>query len=88
MNKTTLPNKKAFHSKSYLEEISDEDYVHPQKVFEELKSKSLVQYHDLSVQSYTLLLADVFENFRSKCIQIFELDLAHFLSAPGLACQA
>ena len=40
------------------------------------------------VQSYTLLLADVFENFRNKCIEIYELDPAHFLSAPGLAWQA
>ena len=39
-------------------------------------------------QSDTLLLADVFENFRNKCIEIYELDPAHFLSAPGLAWQA
>ena len=37
------------------------------------------------IQSDTLLLADVFENFRNKCIEIYELDPAHFLSAPGLA---
>ena len=40
------------------------------------------------VQSDTLLLADVFGNFRDKCIEIYELDPAHFLSAPGLAWQA
>ena len=40
------------------------------------------------VQCDTLLLADVFENFRNKCIEIYELDPAHFLSAPGLAWQA
>ena len=28
------------------------------------------------------------EDFRDKCIEICELDLAHFLSAPGLAWQA
>ena len=28
------------------------------------------------------------ENFRNKCIEIYELDPAHFLSAPGLAQQA
>ena len=36
----------------------------------------------------TLLLADMFENFRDKCIEIYGLDPAHFLSAPGLAWQA
>ena len=40
------------------------------------------------VESDTLLLADVFENFRNKCIEIYELDPAHFLSASGLAWQA
>ena len=39
-------------------------------------------------QSDILLLADVFENFRNKCIEIYELYVAHFLSAPGLAWQA
>ena len=40
------------------------------------------------VQCDTLLLADVFENFRNKCIEIYELSPAHSLSAPGLAWQA
>ena len=50
-----------------------------------LKLKNPGEYHDLYVQSDTLLLADVSENFRNKCIEIYELDPAHFLSAPGLA---
>ena len=40
------------------------------------------------MQSDTLLLADVFENFRNICIKVYELDPAHFLSFPGLAWQA
>ena len=40
------------------------------------------------VQSNTLLLSDAFENFRNKCIEIYKLDPAHFLSAPGLAWPA
>ena len=46
------------------------------------------EYHDLYVQCDTLLLADVFANFRDKCIKIYELDPAHFVSAPGLTWQA
>ena len=34
------------------------------------------------------LQIDVFENFINKCIEIYELDLLNFLSAPGLAWQA
>ena len=33
------------------------------------------------------MLADVFENFRDKSIEMYELDPAYFLSAPGLAWQ-
>ena len=39
-------------------------------------------------KSNTLLLADAFENFRDICLEIYEIDLAKFLSAPGLAWQA
>ena len=78
--------KKAFYSGLYLEDITDKDYTHAQKAFEEFNLKNL--YHDLYVQSDTLLLADVFENFKNKCIKIHELDPALFLSAPGLAWQA
>ena len=57
-------------------------------MFKELNLKNLGIYHDFYVQSYTLLLADVFENFRNKCIEIYELDPAHFVSATGLVWQA
>ena len=57
-------------------------------MFEEFKLKNLGNYHNLYVQGDTLLFADVFENFRNKCIEIYELDPAHFLSASGLAWQA
>ena len=87
-NETRLPNKKACYSKLYLEDITDEDYIHAQKVFEEFKLKNLGEYYDLYVQSDTLLLEDIFQNFRNKCIEIFELDPAGFLSAPGLVWQA
>ena len=56
-------------------------------MFDEFKLKNLGDYHDLYVQRDTLLLTDVFENFRNKCIEIYELDPAQFLSAPGLAWQ-
>ena len=43
------------------------------------------QYHDLYVQSDTALLADVFENFRDKCLDIDKLDPAYYLLAPNLS---
>ena len=62
--------------------------MHHQKVSEVFKLKNLGDYHDVYFQSDTFLLADVFENFRNKCIEIYEPDPAHILSAPGLVSQA
>ena len=87
-DETTLPDKEAFYSNLNMEDITDVDYRHGIKVFKEFKLKHLGDYHDLYVQSDTLLLSDVFENFRNTCIKVYELDPAHFLSAPGLAWQA
>ena len=71
-----------------MEDITDVDYRHGKTVFEYLVNKNLGDYHNLCVQSDTLLLADVFENFRNMCIKVYELFPAHFLSAPGLAWKA
>ena len=54
-------------------------------MFKKFGLKDLSEYHELYVQYDTLLLADIFENFRNKCIEIYELDPTHFLSALGLA---
>ena len=84
-DKTSLPDKKAFYSESYLEDITDKGYVHAQKVFQKLKLKNLGDYHDFYVQSDTLLLSDVFENFSA--LKYMNSIPTHFLSAPGLAWQ-
>ena len=71
-----------------MEDIDDINYRRGNNVFKGFKLDNLGDYHDLYVQSDTLLLADVFENFRDMCIKEYELDPAHFLSLPGLAWQA
>ena len=83
-DETTLPPKKAFHSNLNLEDIRDEGYAHAQKVWDVLEIKKLGEYHNLHAQTDTLLLADVLENFRNKCLEIYELDPIYFLYAPAL----
>ena len=82
-NETSILAREAFYSELNLEDITDRDYEHVEKVWEAFKIKNRGEYHDLYVQCDTLLLADVFENFRNKCNKINGLDPAHFLSAPG-----
>ena len=86
-DETSLPDKEAFYSGLNMKDITDVDHRHAKRVFKKLDNKNLCDYHDFYVQSDTLLLADVFENFNNECIELYELDLANFLSAPGLAWQ-
>ena len=83
-----IPPKEAFYSELNLEDITDKNYPHAKKVWKVFEIKNRGEYHDLYVQCDTLLLAEVFENFRDKCIEIYGLDPAYFVSAPGLAWQA
>ena len=71
-----------------MEDITDADNAHAERVCKNFEIKDLGEDHDLYVQNNTLLLADVFKNFRNMCIKIYEPDPAKFLSAPGLAWQA
>ena len=83
-----LPSKESFYSELNLEDINDKDYIHAQKVWDVFEIKNLGEYHDLYVQTDTLLLADVFEKFRKTCIEIYELNPSYFLSAPRPSWQA
>ena len=50
--------------------MTDADYVHAKKKkkIKEFKIINWGEYHHLYVQSNTLLLADVFDNFRDMCL--------------------
>ena len=75
-----------FYSSLNMENIADSDHKHVKRVWKNFEIKSLGEYHNLYVQRNILLLADVFESFLRKCIEIYELDSANFfLSVPGLA---
>ena len=87
-HETSLPDKEAFYCELNLEDITDKDYNHAQRVLEVFEINNLGEYHDLYVQCDTLLLAEVFEKFRETCTEIYGIDPSHFLSAPGLAWQA
>ena len=86
-DETLLPDKEVFYSELNLEGISDEDYVHAEKVWEIFEINNRGEYHDLYVRYDTLLLVDVFEKFRDTCIEMYGLDTSHFLSATGLSWQ-
>ena len=86
-NEITLPEKEEFYSNLNMD-ITDADYMHGKRVCKDFEIKHLGEYHDLHLKSETLLLVDVFKNFRKMCLKIYELDPVKFLSASGLAWQA
>ena len=83
-NETSIPPTEGYYSESKLEDIADEVYENVQEVWDVFEIKDMRENHDLYVLSDTLLLADVFESFRDKCIEICILHSAHFVSASGL----
>ena len=70
-----------------MKDIIYANYAHTKRACKDFEIKNLREYHNLYVQSDTLLLADVFENFRNMCLKIYELDPSKFVSALGLAGQ-
>ena len=73
-DENTMPPKEAFYSKLNLENITNKDYEHVKKVWEVFGIKNLGEYYDLYVQTDTLLLADIYENFRNMCLDIYKID--------------
>ena len=55
-NETSLPEKDDFYSRLNMEDITDADYVHEKRVCKDFEIINLGEYHDLYVQSDTLLL--------------------------------
>ena len=82
-----LPEKEYFYSHLQMEDITDADYGHTKKFCKDFEIKNLGEYQDLNVPSDTLLLAEVFENVISTCINTYNLDPAKFLSDRRLAWQ-
>ena len=87
-NEENNPPFEKYYNKLNLTNISKEDYVHSQKVWDAFKINNIGEYHYFYVQADTLQLADVFKNFRKMCMDIYGFDPARFLSAPNLAWQA
>ena len=57
-----------------MEDITDVDYLHAKRVCKDFEMKNLSEHLDLYLKTDTLLLTDVFENFRKMCLNIYHLD--------------
>ena len=76
----------AFYSNLNISSISEEDYQHAQRFWEEFGICDPRDYHDLRTD--VVLLANVFKAFKDTCLRHYSLDPAHFYTSPGLAWRA
>ena len=72
MGKTEF-KKKTFYSHLNMENITETNFPHAKRICKDFEIKNEGEYRDLYVQSHTLLLTDVFENFRNMFLEIYGL---------------
>ena len=87
-NKTLLLEKEGFYNHLNFGDITDANYTPAKRVCRNFEIKNIREYHDLYVQSNTLLLADVFEKFQNPCLEIYKSNPAYFLTALELVYKA
>ena len=85
-NESSLPRRDDFQFK--LENVNDVDYTQPKKACKNFEIKNLEDYHNLHIESDTLLSVNVFENFQNMCLEIYELDPFVFLMHQGFSIES
>lgn len=85
---SSLPQINDFFSSLTGSTISNEDYAHAQRVWSHFKCSNMSDYSNLYLKTDVLLLSDIFENFRSVCLETYDLDPAHYYTSPGLSWDA
>lgn len=88
LNFNCLPDQKSFYNTLCDEEVTEENYCRAQKAWKVFNCHTLGEYSDIYLTSDVLLLADVFENFRTISIQNYGLDPCHYFTSPGFGFDA
>lgn len=88
LDEQILPTKDEFFDILKGCNISDEDYLRAHNIWKLFKCKNLGDYSDIYLKSDVLLLADIFENFRTICLNTYKLDPAQYFTAPSLSFDA
>ena len=87
-NEEVLPCREAFFNDLTASHVSDDDYEHARKVYNHFKCKNMGEYSDLYLATDVLLLTHIFENFRRLAKSMYDLDVCHYFTAPGMSWDA
>lgn len=85
METKQLPPRSAFYNELSDQDISDEDYIHAERVWEAFDIKNMLEYTTLYLRTDTVLLAECMTNLRDNMWDDFKLDITKYLSLPMLA---
>ena len=88
LNQTALPARANFYNDLCNEHVTDDEYAFAQKVWKTFRCKTLKDYMEVYLKADVLLLADVFENFRTNCQTSYNLDPVNYYSAAHLSFDA
>lgn len=84
-NTIEIPSREDFFSHLSQETVSEDDYIHAQKVFSHFQCKNMLEYCELYCKLDTTLLLEVIWNFREIIMNSFGLDCTWYISIPQLA---
>ena len=83
-----LPPISSFYNELTETELNVDDYEKVTSLWNKFEMHNLGDLHDLYVETDVHLLADCFENFRQFSLKNYQLDPAHFISAPSLSWES
>ena len=88
LRKKHLPKKEEFFNDLTCQHINKDEYDFAQKVWDRFFCKTFQDYMEIYLLADCLLLCDVFENFRSNCLQQYNIDPCYYFSAPHFTFDA
>ena len=78
LRKKHFPKKEEFFNDLTCQHITKDEYDFAQKVWDSFSCKTFQDYMEIYLLADCLLLCDVFENFRSNCLQQYNIDPCFF----------
>lgn len=88
LKEESLPPARFFYNELSETPIESKQYQHAKNVWSNFGCQNLGDYLNVYLLADLLLLTDVFENFRSNCLQDYQLDPVHYFSSAHLTMDA